>query len=92
MIVYIAGPVTSCMETYKATFERKAWELEQDGYTVINPALLPSTLPPESYMPICTAMIDAADAIYMMDGWEWSSGAKLELAYAQYQGKTVINP
>jgi hypothetical protein len=35
-------------------------------------------------------MIDAADAIFMMEGWEQSRGACLEKAYAEYQGKDVM--
>lgn len=42
------------------------------------------------YMRICFAMIDTADCLYMLDGWENSPGACLEKMYADYIGKTVI--
>ena len=64
--------------------------LEAAGATVINPAVLPTTLRKESYMPICMAMIDAADAIYALKGFDKSAGALLEIRYARYQGKGVF--
>ena len=35
-------------------------------------------------------LIEECDAIYMMTGWELSSGASCELAYAKLRGKEVI--
>lgn len=46
-------------------------------------------MPKEKYMPICLAMLEQADAICMLDGWEDSDGANIELAYANYQDKAV---
>ena len=57
---------------------------------MINPAWLPKGLDTNRYMPVCLAMVDAADAIYMMNGWEDSRGARLEKAYAEYQDKLVL--
>ena len=53
------------------------------------PALAVGSVNEDAYMPICLSMLDAADAIYMLRGWENSDGAKLEKSYAEYQGKTV---
>jgi hypothetical protein len=77
------------MDTYKGIFADAQRELEKD-YTVINPALLPIGLESDKYMPICFAMIDAVDAIYMLKGWEQSEGACLEKAYAEYHKKKVM--
>lgn len=90
MIVYLSGAVTSRLETYKRDFERAEVFCKEQGYTVLNPSVLPKDLKPESYMPICFAMIDASDAIFMIKGWEKSHGATLEKAYAGYQNKMVI--
>ena len=43
-------------------------------------------------MPICLAMLDAAGAVYMLEGWERSHGALIERSYALYQGKAVFEP
>lgn len=87
--IYISGSMTSC-KNYKKIFAKMQKMLEADGYIVINPAVLPKGLEREKYMPICMAMIDGADAVYMFNDWENSKGALLEMAYAEYQGKEVI--
>jgi len=40
-------------------------------------------------MRICLSMIDSADGIYLLPGWEDSPGAQIEKAYAEYTGKFV---
>lgn len=87
--VYISGAMMSRMDIYKSIFADAQHELEKD-YIVINPALLPTGLDAEKYMPICLAMVDAADAIYMLKGWKCSKGAVIEKTYAEYQGKEVL--
>ena len=77
-------------DTYKEDFERAEKLFKKYGYTVINPAILPDGLNHEKYMPICLTMLDAADFIYMLAGWEDSKGARLEKAYAEYQGKDIV--
>ena len=90
MIIYISGAMASCKDTYKEIFDREQEKLERMGHIVINPAVLPSGLPHDKYMPMCLAMIDGADAIYMFNNWQDSTGALLEFAYATYQGKEII--
>lgn len=90
MRIYISGAMAKRPDTYKEEFAKAEKEITEKGYTVINPAWLPKGLDRNRYMPICLAMVDAADAIYMMDGWEDSKGARLEKAYAEYQDKLVL--
>ena len=90
MRVYLSGAMASCMDTYQQIFANKQYELEYAGLTVINPAMLPVGLDSDRYMPICLAMLDGADAIYLFNDWQNSKGALLEKAYAEYQGKEVI--
>lgn len=90
MRIYISGAMAKRPDTYKEEFAKAEKEITDKGYTVINPACLPKGLDRNRYMPICMAMVDAADAIYMMNGWEDSKGARLEKAYAEYQDKLVL--
>lgn len=86
MIVYIAGPMTGLPGLNREAFHEAARKLREAGHTPLNPAMLPADLPDNRYMPICTAMIDAAEAIYMLDGWQKSVGARCERLYAKRQG------
>ena len=89
MIVYIAGRMTGLPDKGRKTFNEAEEKLKARGYTVLNPAKLPDGMPKEKYMPICMAMIDAADRVYMLETWEDSKGAQIELKYALYQGKPI---
>lgn len=89
MIFYIAGPMTGLPGYNKDAFTEAARLLRACGHTVLNPATLP-VLPEDKYLPICTAMIDAADAIYLLDGWPKSLGARCERLYAKRQGKLEL--
>ena len=88
LTVYIAGPVTG-VDRYWETFELVDDDLTGRGFTVLNPARLPSTLPHEKAMPICMAMVEAADAVVLLPGWEDSKGATMEKQYAEKLGKPV---
>lgn len=87
--IYIAGKMSGETDYGRAEFNETEKRLTEQGYIVLNPASLPIGLPEKAYMPICLAMLDAADGIYMLEGWEYSFGANLELDYALYQGKKV---
>ena len=88
-VVFISGPVTGKDDYYKA-FDAAEWELARQGHVVLNPAILPADLPDASYMPICIAMLEQSDAVYVLKGWRESAGARTEVAYAERQGKIVI--
>lgn len=86
MVVYLAGPITG-VDGYKEIFRNWEKKLVACEYTVLNPAVLPLGL--KEYMPICMAMIDQADVVALLPGWERSAGAKLEHDYAVYKGIPV---
>lgn len=79
MKIYIAGPITGHFN-YRAKFARAERELQQMGHITINPSFLPDGL--KNYMEICYAMIDQADAIYFLEGFEQSVGSLEEEKYA----------
>ena len=90
MKIYIAGPITGHSD-YEKKFAEAEELLTEQGHVVINPALLPEGLGNcNTYMGICFAMIDACDAVVMLDGWEMSFGACREWGYARITDKIVV--
>ena len=90
MIVYIAGPMSGLPNYNKDNFDSAAAIAENVGYTVVNPAILPHDWPSGSYLPVCLRMLDIADTVWVLDGWEGHKGVEAEIAYAKAQGKTIV--
>ncbi|KQC24260.1 DUF4406 domain-containing protein [Escherichia coli] len=90
MKVYVAGPMTGHENFNREAFHKAEEELKREGHTVLNSAVLPDGLTQSQYMDICMAMIRCVDAIYMLNGWQRSAGAKAELALAEKLGHAVI--
>lgn len=88
MIIYLAGKITGNPE-YRKQFAAAKAELEAEGHIVLNPAELPEGMRPATYMRICFAMIDTADELRALPGWYCSRGARVEMSYADYIGKTA---
>ena len=86
MKIYIAGKITGD-PGYLDKFREEAEKLEGMGHIVLNPAELPEGMSKAEYMRICLAMIDCADSVFLLPGWQGSPGAQLELAYCRYIGK-----
>ena len=98
MTVYIAGPITG-IKNYKENFEKRERELEAMGYRVFNPAKLGERLEKEhpyrnighhEYMNYLLPYVLKADGISMLDGWEYSEGARVEKLVAESTGKTFV--
>lgn len=90
IIIYIAGKMTGLPDLGREKFNAAEKDLRELGYIVLNPACLPVGLPSEGYLPICLAMLEQADGIYLLNNWTDSPGARLEKAYAEYQGKAIF--
>ena len=89
--IYIAGKITGDPD-HKEKFKTAAREYENKGYIVLNPAMLPEGMLPSDYMRICLSMIDTADVVAFLPGYETSQGAQLELQYCLYIDKSVWLP
>lgn len=93
MKIYISGRITGT-ENYLERFAKTETLLTKIGDTVINPAKINAQLPEntdyDDYMRLSFVLLDMADAIYMMNGWEKSKGARMELLKAYQTGKRII--
>ena len=93
MRIYISGPITNVVD-YKEKFaraEKKIKAMHPDA-EIINPTMieLPSSCSHKDYMRIDFMLLDLADAIYMLDGWELSEGACMEYGYATAKDMIIL--
>lgn len=89
-VVYIAGPITGHENGNREAFFGAEQLLKQQGHIVLNPHCLPAGLTEFQYMDICLAMLRSADAIYLLDDWQNSSGATVEFELAKKLGLPEI--
>lgn len=89
MKAYIAGKITGDTE-YQEKFGRAQRLLEEEGFVVLNPAVMAEGMRPADYMRICFAMMDSADIVAFLPDWIKSRGAGLEHEWCQYVGKQTM--
>lgn len=94
--VYIAGKVTGEMPIpVQHKFGYAGTKLREMGYKVINPVVLLQSMKNAGFdykdlMTVCFAAISVCDAVYMLDDWSESPGARAEHEYALKHGKEII--
>ncbi|ECT1023755.1 nucleoside 2-deoxyribosyltransferase [Salmonella enterica] len=82
MKVYIAGPMSGLPNFNRDRFNEIAGLVVESGNIPLNTAILPDGLSERDYMAIGIAMLQCADAIYLLEGWEKSAGARAEKTLA----------
>lgn len=90
MKVYIAGPMTGLPQFNRPAFLQAAINLSFEKHVPLNPAILPDGLTEADYMAVGLTMLQRADAIYLLTGWQNSAGARAEHALALKLGLEVI--
>lgn len=91
--IYISGPVSGTFD-YMERFQAAEDKLERGGFSVVNPvrvnAELPENTTHEEYMSVSMELLKMCDYVYMMEGWERSTGANREYGYAMGAGIIII--
>lgn len=89
--IYIAGPMTGIEDYNRPAFDGYEIELVAQGlgHIVLNPAVHPVGLEHHEYMQLCRPMVEVADEIHLLPGWERSKGAMMEYGWALAGGKSI---
>lgn len=95
MRIYISGRITGLtVREYLLRFNKAEQALRAGGHEVINPAsiglMMPESFTHSDYLDIDIHLLSKCDAIYMLDGWEYSEGAREEHDYAETAGLDII--
>lgn len=92
MKIYISGKITGTTD-YMERFDKAEKHLRDAGFIPVNPARVNGQLPTETthfeYMVTSLAMLALCNGIYMLDGWQDSTGASMEYGFALGTGKKI---
>ena len=84
MRVYLIGPMTGLPKHNYPAFFKVEQEILAAGHVPLSPARhgLPTHLDRAVYMRMSFSLLMQAEAIHLLDGWQESAGARLELDMA----------
>lgn len=90
MKVFLSGMITND-PAYQVKFAKAAYLLEQAGYAVMNPAILPSSgFEHDEYLKVTLAMMSVCEAVCLLPDWINSEGAQMEVAEATRAGMQIF--
>ncbi len=91
MKIYISGGITN-VPNFMERFAEAEKRLKEWGYEVINPTMvtLPKSCTHDDYMKVDLQLLDIADGIYMLNGWDKSKGACIEHGFALGKDKVIM--
>lgn len=88
--VYLAGKITGD-PFYRSKFYEAQKKLEDSGFIVVNPAILPAEgFTYEAYIRMSSAMLEECAAACFLPDWTDSKGAIFEFGKANALGKRVF--
>lgn len=97
MRIYISGPISGMPDLNRDAFAKAAADLRAGGHVVVSPHEIISHERAEregwewsDYMREDIKALMTCDAIYMLEGWQLSKGARVERYIAQELGFTVV--
>lgn len=90
MKVYIAGPMTGLPDYNRAAFYLAAERLKEQGYIPKHTAWMVDDLDRVDYMRNSIELMLTCDAIFLLNGWKDSLGAKVEKSIADVCGLQII--
>jgi|LGVF01.2.fsa_nt_gb hypothetical protein len=95
-MIYISGAMSGIKDYNYPEFNRVAKGLRGQGHKVFNPAEIDINTSGMSkveswmaYMEVCIPAIDKCKILYLLNGWQNSKGAKLELKRAIEKDLTI---
>ena len=90
--IYISGPMSGCPDWNYPVFNAAEEALHQRGFfDVVNPARLnPVTTPWETCLRADIKALCDCDVLALLEGWEGSKGAHLEVHIAHRLGIKVV--
>ena len=92
-MIYLSGPMTGLPEYNYPAFREASKKLRDFGQVVFDPSEAfegKTDLPKEVYMRKDIEMLLQADVVALLEGWEESKGAQLEVEVARQCGIPVI--
>lgn len=88
--IFLSGKITGD-PGYRVKFSKAAYLLEQAGFAVMNPAMLPSEgFTHAEYLKVTLAMLSVCDAVCLLPDWIESKGAQMEIEEATRAGQEIF--
>jgi hypothetical protein len=87
--LYLSGPMSDFPDNNYPAFNAAAAALRAAGYHVENPAENPSQESWAAYMRVALTQMLTCDEVFLLPGWEQSSGAVWEASIARGLGMQI---